>query len=152
MPRITFDSFAVQVPRGWADITHTIEEATLPYTLARSDGVGALQFSIALYEAGQIPGPTPDVLREMLNDFSRNRGLGEPSAVTVEPGPPALAAGSFDWDESFLRIWYVSDGRSFALVSYTCAPDHAGPELRACEKIVRSIMFFPGLRQPTASK
>jgi hypothetical protein len=35
----------------------------------------------------------------------------------------------------------VSDGRNFAFVTYTCAADHAGPELSACERIVRSIVF-----------
>jgi hypothetical protein len=141
MPRITFATFTVQVPRGWVDITDSVEADDPPYTLAHRDGVGALQFSVALYEAGHVPDPTPTVLLGMVAEFGRKRGLGGPTAVLVEPGPPVLAAGSFAWGEDFLRVWEVSDGRSFALVTYTCAAEYGDQELPACERIVRSIMF-----------
>ena len=48
MAVVAFDTFEVQVPRGWADITDTVEAANAPYTLAHRNGVGALQFSVAL--------------------------------------------------------------------------------------------------------
>jgi hypothetical protein len=144
MPRVTFGAFAVQVPSGWADITEEVEAEDPPYTLARRDGVGALQFSIALYRSGAIPDPTPADLLGMVEEFGRKSGLGEPSAVLVEPGPPRLSAGSFAWGEDFLRVWQVSDGRNFAFVTYTCAAEDAGPELSACERIVRSIVFTGG--------
>jgi hypothetical protein len=141
MREVAFDSFAVQVPRGWADITGTVEADNTPYTLAHTDGVGALQFSVALYQSGRVPDPTPRVLRGMVEEFGRERGLGEPSAVVGELGPPMLAAGSFAWGADFLRVWQVSDGRNFAFVTYICAAEDAGPELPACERIVRSIVF-----------
>ena len=99
---------------------------------------------MALYESGPVPDPTPAVLRGMVEEFGRKRGLGEPSRVVAEPGPPRLAAGSFSWGEDFLRVWQVSDGRNFAFVTYTCAADLAGSELAACERIVRSIAFGRG--------
>ena len=147
MPRVAFDTFAVQVPRGWADITDTVEAVNPPHTVAHRDGVGALQFSVALYDSGPVPDPTPAVLRGMVEEFGRKRGLSEPSAVVAEPGPPVLAAGSFAWGADFLRVWQVSDGRNFAFVTYTCAAERAGPELAACERIVRSIAFRPGQQE-----
>jgi hypothetical protein len=144
MPRVAFNSFAVQVPRGWADITDTLEEDEPPYTLARPDGVGALQFSIALYKSGPVPDPSLAMLRDMVAEFGRKQGLGEPLAILAESGPPRLAAGSFVGDEDLLRVWQLSDGRNFAFVTYTCAAEHAGPELAACERIVRSIVFTGG--------
>lgn len=144
MPRVAFNTFAVQVPGGWSDITDTVEADSPPDTLAHRDGVGALQFSAALYDSGPVPDPTPAVLRGMVEEFGRKRELGEPSAVIAEPGPPMLAAGSFAWGEDFLRVWQVSDGRNFAFVSYICTADHAGSELEVCERIVRSIVFKPG--------
>jgi hypothetical protein len=141
MPRVAFDTFAVQVPRGWVDVTESVEGDDPPYTVAHRQGVGALQFSVALYESGPIPNPTPAVLLGMVREFGRIRGLGEPSAVVTEPGPPRLAAGSFAWGDDFVRVWQVSDGRNFAFVTYTCAAEDAGPELEACERIVRSIVF-----------
>jgi hypothetical protein len=141
MPRVTFETFAVQAPGGWADITDEVEADDPPYTLAHRDGVGALQFSVALYKSGRIPDPTLADLLAMVTEFGCKRGLGEPSSVLVEPGPPRLAAGSFAWGEDFLRVWQVSDGRNFAFVTYTCAAEHAGPEATVCEEIVRSIVF-----------
>ena len=148
MPKVAYDSFAVQVPRGWADITDTFEADNAPYTLADADGVGALQFSVALYDTGRIPDPTPDVLLGLVKEFGIKRGLGKPETVTSEPGPPMLAAVSFMWGEDFLRVWQVSDGRNFAFVTYTCAAEDLGPELAACERIVRSIAFRSVLQTP----
>jgi hypothetical protein len=143
MPRVAFDSFAVQVPHGWADITDTVEADNPPYTLARRDGVGALQFSIALYKSGSIPDPTSAVLLGMVEEFGRKQGLGDPTAVVTEAGRLLFAAGSFAWGDDLLRAWQVSDGRNFAFVTYTCAAEDAGPELAECEQIVRSIAFCP---------
>ena len=141
MPRVTFETFEIQVPRGWADITDEVEAENPPCTVAHPDGVGALQFSVALYDSGAVPDPTPADLLGMVKEFGRKRRLGKPADVAAEPGPPRLAAGSFTWDEGFLRVWQVSDGRNFAFVTYTCAAEDAGPELATCERIVRSIVF-----------
>ena len=144
MPRVAFDTFAVQVPRGWRDITDSVEADAPPCTLARRDGAGALQFSIALYESGPVPDATLATLAAMISEFGREHPLGAPSELVAEAGPPRLAAGSFRWDDDFLRVWQVTDGRSFAFVTYTCAAEDAGPELPACEQIVRSIAFGAG--------
>jgi hypothetical protein len=144
MPRVPFDTFAVEAPAGWSDITDTVDADHPPYALAHKDGVGALQFSVALYQSGPVPGPTPALLRGMVEEFGRKRGLGEPSAVVTELGPPRLAAGSYAWGEDFLRVWQVSDGRNFGFITYTCAAEHGGLELAVCERIVRSIVFGRG--------
>ena len=141
MEQIAFDTFAIEVPHGWADITHAVEAEGTPYTIARADGVGALQFSVAIYKTGSVPNPTPAVLLEMIKDFGRKKGLGSPSTVIAELGSPILAAGSFSWDADFLRVWQLSDGYNFAFVTYTCAAEDVGPELAACEQIVRSLKF-----------
>jgi hypothetical protein len=143
MRRITFGTFSVQVPRGWSDITDTVEADDPPYTLAHRDGVGALQFSVALYKSGPAPDPTPTTLLAMVQDFARKRGLGKLSVVVKESGPPMLAAASVAWVEDFVRIWQISDGRNFAFVTYTCAAADTGPELAVCEEIVRSLAFRP---------
>jgi hypothetical protein len=148
MPRVAFDTFTVQAPDGWVDITSDVTSEDAPYTLAHMDGVGALQFSVALKKAGPAPNPTPAVLWEMVEEFARKRGLGKPVAMTSEPGPVALAAGSFEWGEDFVRVWQISDGRNFAFVTYTCAAGSVGPELAACEQIVRSITFVPTANGP----
>jgi hypothetical protein len=144
MSRVVFDTFTVEVPFGWGDITDTVASDNPPYTLAHRDGVGALQFSLALWQGGRLPNPSPSDLLEMVERFGKAQDLGEPSFVITETGPPVLAAGSFAWGSDFLRVGQVSDGRNFAFITYTCAAESAGPELLACEQIVRSIAFRSG--------
>src|SRR5688572_18051961 len=97
MPRVNFDSFTVEASAGWSDITATVEPDDPPFTLAHQEGVGALQFSVTLYQSGPIPNPTPAALQVMVEEFGHKHGLGEPFESVVEPGPPRLAAASFDW-------------------------------------------------------
>jgi len=144
MPRIAFATFAVEVPTGWAEMTHIVDAENPPNTLAHRNGLGALQFSTALYKSGPIPNPSLADLQEMIAEFSRKLELGEPRDVVADPGPPAMVSVSFAWGDDFVRVWHVSDGRNFARVTYTCAAEHAGPELAACEEIVRSIAFRVG--------
>jgi hypothetical protein len=141
MLRIRFDSFSVVAPRGWEDVTGSIEVDDPPATLARGDGVGALQFSVALYAGGTVPDPTPADLLRMVASFGEARGLATPRDVAVESSPLRLAAGSFAWGEDFLRVWQIADGRNFAFVTYSCESGQEGGELHACERIVRSLQF-----------
>jgi hypothetical protein len=141
MPRIAFDSFSVVTPPGWEDYTDAVEDDDPPATLVRADGVGALQFSVALYADGPVPDPSPADLSGMVGSFAQARGLGAPREAAAESAPLRLAAGSFTWGEDFLRVWKVSDGRNFALVTYTCELGHESRELGECERIVRTIRF-----------
>ncbi len=141
MQRIAFDTFTVMAPLGWVDITDTVEADNPPFTLAHSDGVGALQFTIALYSSGVEPHVKPADLLEMLQEFGSKDGLEAPSEVVNEIGPPMVAAGNFAWEADFLRVWQVSDGRNSAFVTYTCSGREAGSDLPPCEQIVRSIEF-----------
>ena len=141
MARSVFDSFSVELPAGWRDITDTVDADEPPLSLAHKDGVGALQFSTAIYRSGVEPAPSPDELLELVRDFGSKQGLENPTDIVTEVGLPTLAAGSFKWDEDFLRVWYVSNGYDFAFVTYTCLIQDVGPELLLCEQIVRSIRF-----------
>jgi len=141
MPRIAFDSFSVVALLDWADITDTVEADAPPFTLARGDGVGALQFSVALYTGGPVPEPSPEDLVDMVASYAESRGLDAPREIAVEPSPLRLAAGSFTWGEDFLRVWQVSDGRNFAFATYTCESGQEGRELGEVERIVRSLRF-----------
>src|SRR2546428_13548630 len=113
--------FSIRRCDGWCDITEEVEAVDPPWTLARPDGVGVFQFSVATYKSGHIPNATSEVLITPLCDFAGSRELGEPVEVAAEDGPLRIAAGSFHHGDNFLRVWYASDGQSFAKVTYTCA-------------------------------
>ena len=132
--------FAIESAPNWLDVTDDIPGDNVPLTFARPDGFGALQFSIASYESGPIPDPSTDTLLNLLRDFAQSRELGTATDVCTEVEPLRLAAGSFHTD-SFIRVWYVSDGRSFALVTFTCDAEHAADELPDCEQMVRTLLF-----------
>lgn len=133
--------FTIRRSEGWCDITAEVDAADPPWTLAKPDGVGAFQLSIALYKSGRIPNPTPQDLLSLLRDFASSRQLGEPTGVAVEDGYLRLAAASFRWGNDFLRVWYVSDGQSLAKATYTCADGGEHSELPDCEHMVRTLKF-----------
>ncbi len=144
MPRLQFDLFTVNAPDGWQDISQSVDATNRPSTLARVNGVGALQFSVGLYLSGDIPNPSPQDLLTMVEYFAKARKLGKPLNVILESKPIRLAAASYSWGGAFLRIWQISDGHNFALVTYTCEAKHGESELPDCEAIVRSTVFKGG--------
>ncbi len=125
---------------GWFDITDDVPGEDAPLTYARPDGFGALQFSAGRYLSGPVPDPSPESLLALLHDFARSRGLGVATAVCTEVGPLRLAAASFQTD-SFFRVWYLSDGCSIALATFTCESEEASVELPDCEQMVRTASF-----------
>lgn len=142
MPELRFDTFSVDVPIGWVDITAELELDNPPCTLARPDGVGALQFSIARFVEGETPNPTVEVLHEMVREFGQSRMWGEGMDCAGESLTNIrFAAATFTPPDDFVRIWQLSNGSNFALVTYTCAPTDSGKELSDCEHIVRSFQF-----------
>src|SRR4051794_21255483 len=120
MPRADFSTFSVDLPPGWGDITADVEAEDPPATVARDDGVGALQFSIGLYESGPRPRGDVEELQGLLDRFAESHGLTSPSDTIRENSPRGLVASSFQPGEDFLRVWYLSEGGNFAYVTYTC--------------------------------
>ena len=133
--------FTIRCSAGWCDITDEVEAPDPPWTLAKPDGVGAFQFSIATYQSGPIPNPTPQVLLTLLRDFAMSKHLGEPADIVTEEGELRIAAASFRQGQNFLRAWYTSDGRSFAKVTYMCAWGKQSTELPDCESMIRTLRF-----------
>ena len=135
---------SVDVKDGWADTTHDVPAEDAPWTLARQsqDACGALQFSVALYKDGRLPCATATDLSKMLLEFAEDHELGEPTDTVVEHKPLPLAAATFTRDEDIVRVWYVSDGASFAKVTYLSAVSgNYAAELADCEEMIRTISF-----------
>jgi hypothetical protein len=142
MPRAGFLNFSVDLPPGWGDITADVEADDPPATVARNDGVGALQFSIALYESGPRPRCDVEELQEILEGFAESRGLTSPNDAIHESSTRGLVAASYRTDDDFVRVWYVSAGGNFGFVTYTCERSNFDArELRDAEEIVRSLVF-----------
>jgi len=142
--RITFAGLSIVVVNGWFDVTDDLPEGS-PQTLAKSDsGIGALQFSVARYQAGSRPNVRGEDLRELLEEFAHDHGLGQPSNINELSGSPQSISGDFSSEAEFIRIWYVTNGSDVVLVSYVTQETLNAllpGELSEAEAIVRSIAF-----------
>ena len=110
-------------------------------TLAKPDGVGALQFSPALYESGPLPSPSSADLRSLALQFGESRGLGEPFDLGQFESRVSGAGASYCSEGDLVRVWYVSDGRNIMLVTYVCDWEDRDREMSECEEMLKTIRF-----------
>lgn len=68
----TFADVRVSLLNGWVDVSNNMPEGTPP-TLAKPEGVGALQFSVGRYRAGTDPQFRPEDLDTLLREFADSR-------------------------------------------------------------------------------
>lgn len=139
---LAYKGFSIDVAGDWDDITSTLEIADVPLTVGDPvSGVGALQFSPAIYTSGPLPHITPKTLCELLDDFISKKGLGKSFERRSYQGKVAIETASFHAADSLIQVWYVSDGKSMMLVTYVCEWDYRDQEVSEREKTVRSISF-----------
>jgi hypothetical protein len=141
---IGFLSFSV--PEGWDDITATLETPGSPLTVANPDsGVGALQFSPAIYKEGTFPHLTIHDIVEMLSQFASSHGLESPFDRSSYLGETFSVGESFHSGTDFVRVWYCSDGKNVVLVTYVCDWSQKDREAEEREMTIRSIRFNSSL-------
>src|SRR4051812_22158772 len=141
MKTVECGGIRLSTPHEWEDTTEEVEAREKPFTLTKDDGVGALQFTIALYRRGPKPDFTSATLMNMAEEFGEKHSLGDPSDQTTENGSLALAAASYRNGGDFIRVWYVSDGWNVVTITYVCGDGDEQLEIRDCEDIIRSIRF-----------
>ncbi len=143
--RYPFAGLELEICDDWFDVTDDLPAGSPP-TLAPAEGVGALQFSVVWYESGKEPNVTPGALTDLLREFGEQRRLGVLSnEVSVEGPGTSLVSGDFQSAGEFIRVWYVSNGRDIALVTYCCTTPGAqiADELKDTDAMVRSLSFAP---------
>lgn len=146
--RVEGASVAVNLLDDWRDITDDLD-AGAPPTLALEDGVGAIQFSTALYKGGEPPAATPADIEQLFAEFcERNDLVIEASSWSgrITFGTGGVSAN----DAELIGAWQVSDGQNIALVTYTCLqPDDPAAlhELRKAEAIAKSVEFLSAVER-----
>jgi hypothetical protein len=137
-----FGGNTVSAPEPWIDTTEDVEGEDAPFTLAQKDiGVGALQFSIALYRGGEESNIDIARLQEMLADFADNKQLGKGFDEQVYKNRVDVVGASYHVGNDLVRVWYCSDERNVAFVTYVCDWEKRNSEANECEAIVKSIEF-----------
>ncbi|MGJ7575739.1 hypothetical protein ACSFBX_34860 [Variovorax sp. RB2P76] len=138
-----FADVRISLLEGWAHVTDDLPEGTPP-TLAKPDGVGALQFSVAKYQAGASPNVSQDDLEALLVEFAESRALGPASDLERDQAASQRVGATFFKDDDLVRVWYLTNGQDVALVTYVGA-ETANPisssELAEASAIVGSIDF-----------
>jgi hypothetical protein len=136
-----FGGLEITAVPQWLDVTHEVETESAPFTLARPDGVGALQFSVARYKDGTKPNVQILDLQKLSADFALSRELGKGFGQGVREQPILIYAQSFIAGKQFIRVWYCSNGQDVVLVTYVCERGREGLELSDCEKMVSNLQF-----------
>lgn len=140
---VRIGAMRMTIPSSWRDITETVETESPPFTLAKEDGVGALQLTVGEYRSGPMPGPTASDLGDMLDEFAAARTLGRPirGSRVLQEGPPSSATANYHSEPDLARAWYISAKGHFVLVTYVCDWDHRGAEEAEVNSMVRSVRF-----------
>lgn len=136
---------------NWFDITHDLE-ADSPFTLAKDDGIGALQFTFARYEAGKDPRIGAADLKSLLRKFEAAENLPEPSETSESDG---WVSSTYQLPGQLLKVWYLTNGLSVVFATYVAVlPTTTGDlqrELNEASRIVESIAF-PVTRRPFSAE
>ncbi len=119
----------------WEDVS---EAADPCWTIARPDGVGALQVSTLHYEAGKVPDPSPAVLLELARAQAPQPPLQESMGQSAGV---RWAWISYMRDGFGVRQWIVSDGIDLGNITYTCAVADWPGELAEVEAMVQGARF-----------
>ena len=109
----------LHAPPTWRDITADLPPRS-PWTLAKADGVGVVQFTVAQYRAGAEPRIGAPELSDMLDEFIATNDLS--TAVARSEGVTTAGNHFARADCGGLAervvVWYVSNGRDSAVVTY----------------------------------
>jgi hypothetical protein len=139
---VSFAGLQFELSEEWRDITDDLPEGT-PWTLAREDGIGAIQFSAATYKSGEHPALTAQDLREMLDGlFAAHNVVGFEPLDTA--GCQMLCAGGKAVEEDALvAAWYLSNGTDVALITYVGAAANPATaiELSDAAALVKTAQF-----------
>ena len=141
--KVQFAGLTIIIPDGWFDVTEDLPAGS-PSTLAKTDGIGALQFSTAKYHSGSRPNIQIQDLRDLLEEFGDSHGLGDPATIKEGAGKNPFVTADFPIEGQFLRIWHVTNGCDLVLVSYVTQEPQSQQletELHEAATIIDSLDF-----------
>ena len=139
---LQFHSLALRLPSDWRDITDDLPDGSPP-TLAKPDGVGAIQFSIARHQGGEAPHVDRAALQNLLENFCARQGFDCHPQAESHDNIQVVKSHAL-MDGGLVAIWYVSNGADVVLSTYVSqqsGSDATRVEWQEAEVIIRSIRF-----------
>jgi hypothetical protein len=140
--RVGFAGLELFVPNEWKDITDTLPEGSPP-TLARETGIGAVQFSVRHQVAGVPINITDSELSDLFNALCKAHSI-EMVLSKLKALTPYCLGGTARTLDKVTGIWYLSNGRDIALITYTSLEPYNSDttrELADAIKMVCSVTF-----------
>ncbi|WP_395613832.1 hypothetical protein [Allosphingosinicella sp.] len=139
---VRFHGVGLSLQSDWRDITDDLPEGAPP-TLAKPDGVGAIQFSIARHKAGNAPNVDAMRLQALLSDFCTRRDL-ECRPQSECHDNINIVKSHTVVDGELVAVWYASNGSDIILATYIS--QQAGSlatinELNEAEALISSLKF-----------
>jgi hypothetical protein len=133
--------FRIQLLPDWRETTPPGQPWPRVFYRQRGNTPGPLQVSFSLYRGGPEPRPTPAQLREMAIDFGTRQGFGE--LLTSGEFPYAFGVGGTAVFRSpkgeRIQVWFLSDGRNFALATHFASGQAEPAEVEEAAQIVAGI-------------
>ncbi len=77
----------------------------------------------------------------MLDEFALAHTLGDGFDSVAASGTVTVAGKSYRSEDEFIRVWYVSDGCNFALITYVCDWGVRNQERSTVEAMIASFEF-----------
>jgi len=116
--KFSFHGLNLHLPSGWCDITD-IEAAEAIPTLAREDGVGALQFSMLWQLSGAVSVITAADIRGIHDEFIKNKGLERLKAIDLRRAVGGvICSGDYKREDDFIRVYHHTDGTHVLISTY----------------------------------
>jgi hypothetical protein len=100
-----------------------------------------MQFLPAKYIRDDAPDFSLDSLLRHLGEFAHTCELGEGFDSFECEGEMLICARSFASGGDYYRVWYCSDRRNLALVTYVCSADSEGVDDTDCEQMIADLQF-----------
>jgi len=117
--RVEFKGLNFNLLQGWTDITEDLPSGAPP-SLARAEGVGTVQFSIAKYRSGEDPNVSIANLQVFLADFCDRNGIRWDKMIHRDGKIMSVSVTS-TLDDEFIEVAYFSNGKDIVLLTYICS-------------------------------
>ncbi|MFZ5438749.1 MAG: hypothetical protein ACOZQL_02010 [Myxococcota bacterium] len=146
---IKMAGLGLRIPDDWSETTN--EQPSGTPTLAKHNGIGLLQFTVARYLTGARPDITAEDAINLLSTFLENTGVRAPAEhvrqhirLGLSTHGLRTAHANLARSSEFVRAWCITDGENSAIATYlTLRPWDPGfrTEFNESCEIVSSIQF-----------